>query len=72
MINNNQYKICFSSFLKESKFRSAFSAVLFGALTTMGIVYYHIFIIVKKHQATRSLYKQSGSVHFNKPNQVRY
>lgn len=58
------------SFLMESKFRSTFSVVLFGALTTMGIIYYHIFIIVKKHQATRSLYKQSGSVHFNKPNQV--
>lgn len=55
----------------ESKFRSAFSAVLFTALTTMGIVYYHIFIIVKKHQATRLLYKQSGTVHFNKPNQVQ-
>ncbi|XP_022168010.1 uncharacterized protein LOC111032108 [Myzus persicae] len=37
----------------------------------MGIVYYHIFILVKKHQASRLLYKQSGSVHFNKPNQVR-
>lgn len=36
----------------------------------MGIIYYHIFIIVKKHQATRSLYKQSGSVHFSKPHQV--
>lgn len=61
----------FFSFLKESKFRSVFSAVLFGALTTMGIVYYHIFIIVKKHQAARLLYKQSGSMHFNKPNQVQ-
>lgn len=60
----------FYSFLMESKFRSTFSAVLVGALTIMGIIYYHIFIIVKKHQATRSMYKQSGSVHFNKPNQV--
>ncbi|KAE9528120.1 hypothetical protein AGLY_012542 [Aphis glycines] len=58
-------------FLKESKFRSTFSAVLFAALTIMGIVYYHIFILVKKHQASRLLYKQSGSVHSNKPNQVR-
>lgn len=37
----------------------------------MGIVYYHIFIIVKKHQAARLLYKQSGSMHFNKSNQVQ-
>jgi len=61
----------FFSFLKESKFRSTFSAVLFAALAIMGIVYYHIFILVKKHQASRLLYKQSGSVHFNKPNQVK-
>lgn len=67
---NNLCKIIFS-FLKESKFRSAFTAVLFAALATMGIIYYHIFIIVKKHQATRLLYKQSGTVHSNKPNQVQ-
>ncbi|XP_050432467.1 trace amine-associated receptor 4-like [Adelges cooleyi] len=59
---------CAYGFLLESKFRSAFTVVLFGALLTMGIIYYHILIIVKKHQATRLQYKRS--VHYNRSSKV--
>ncbi|XP_050542375.1 trace amine-associated receptor 3-like isoform X2 [Daktulosphaira vitifoliae] len=63
---------CSYDFLLESKFRSAFTAVLFGSLLTMGFIYYHIFTIVKRHQANRLLYKQSGSMYNKKSTRVNF
>lgn len=46
-------------FLTRKKFRIIFSVLFFGPLIIMGVIYIHIFIIVKRHQASRLRFQNS-------------
>lgn len=46
-------------FLLLKKFRIMFSILFFGPLLIMGIIYIHIFIIVRRHQASRLRFQNS-------------
>jgi hypothetical protein len=46
-------------FLMFKKFRIMFSILFFGPLMIMGVIYVHIFIIVRRHQASRLRFQNS-------------
>ncbi|XP_047115809.1 beta-3 adrenergic receptor-like [Schistocerca piceifrons] len=48
-----QSPTCNYDFLLFCKFRATFSSLFFGPLLLMAIIYAHIFVIVRRHQASR-------------------
>ncbi|XP_049786038.1 beta-3 adrenergic receptor-like [Schistocerca cancellata] len=55
-----QSPTCNYNFLLFCKFRATFSSLFFGPLLLMAIIYAHIFVIVRRHQASRLRFSRAS------------
>ena len=61
LIETYCFEFCFNRFLFKKKFRVMFSSLFFGPFLFMVFIYGHIFVIVRKHQASRLRFSTAGS-----------
>jgi len=53
---------CAYTFILYKKFRFIFSSMFFAPLGVMGVIYCHIFVIVRRHQASRRRFQNSNQL----------
>ncbi|XP_066907589.1 melanocortin receptor 4-like [Halyomorpha halys] len=58
-----RHKDCTYKFLLRSGFRIGYSLIFFSSIIIMAIIYYHIFRIVRRHQANRDKFRRVGSLY---------
>ncbi|CAH0383058.1 unnamed protein product [Bemisia tabaci] len=60
-----QSPVCSTQFFYSMKYRSMVSWTLFVAIALISVIYFHIYLMVKRHQATRRKYRSTYSRNYS-------